>query len=157
LRLDSSRLSWARIGALLTTATLGATTTATAEPVAFPDNDRVMHDVNGLAADIAQSIAPWDAPSRLLDRVYASLQDGGAHASAATYPFAIPAGPLAGAIDAFRTITGLAIQVGGDLLQGMTTDGVNGSLTSAQALDRLLAGSGLSYRFVQPNVVAIEI
>src|SRR5688500_1719633 len=70
-------------------------------------------------------------------------------APAANYNFSIPPQPLAGAISAFSRITGIDI-VGG-IARGIQSSGVSGNLTSQQALTRLLAGTGLSYRFTNAS------
>jgi iron complex outermembrane receptor protein len=77
-------------------------------------------------------------------------------APAASYDFAIPSQPLAGAISAFSRITGIDVVGDGGIERGMRSPGVSGNLTTHQALTRLLAGTGLSYRFTNPSTVAIQ-
>jgi iron complex outermembrane receptor protein len=77
-------------------------------------------------------------------------------APAANYNFSIPPQPLAGAISAFSRITGIDIVGDGGIARGIQSSGVSGNLTSQQALTRLLAGTGLSYRFTNASTVAIQ-
>ncbi len=71
--------------------------------------------------------------------------------------FAIAPGPLADALRQFEQVTGLTIRVADDLVRTMTTAGLSGTMTAAQALQRLLEGSGLSFAFADPRTVTIEI
>jgi len=65
--------------------------------------------------------------------------------SAEIYNFNISAGPLAKAINDFAAISGVYLGGNGQLLQGKNTLGVEGNYSAKQALDLLLAGTGLSY------------
>lgn len=78
----------------------------------------------------------------------------GAHG--ASYNFSIPPQPLAGAISAFSRVTGIDVVGDGGIGRGVGSPGVSGNLTPHQALTRLLAGTGLSYRFTNASTVAIQ-
>ncbi|KES21275.1 MULTISPECIES: TonB-dependent receptor [unclassified Pseudomonas] len=72
----------------------------------------------------------------------------------AGYRFAIERQPLAGALNAFSSVTGWQVALPAELASGVTSPGVSGRLGAEQALKRLLAGSGLDYRQVsERNVV----
>ena len=73
------------------------------------------------------------------------------------FSFTIPQGLLAAAIRQFESITGLTVTVADDLVRNLTSEGVTGTFTAAQGLDRLLAGSGLSHRSLSADTVVIEI
>ncbi|MDX2333570.1 TonB-dependent receptor domain-containing protein [Brevundimonas vesicularis] len=73
--------------------------------------------------------------------------------SMATY--AIPAQPLGGALAAFSRTTGISV-VYGDLIPDVRSAGVSGRMTAAEALSRLLAGGGLSFRFISADTVRLE-
>jgi iron complex outermembrane receptor protein len=60
--------------------------------------------------------------------------------------FEIPSGDLGRAVARFSRETGLEFAVPQQLLAGKTTDGVNGQYRVDTALQRLLAGTGLTYR-----------
>lgn len=68
----------------------------------------------------------------------------------------IPAGPLTPALNRLAGLTGLQILFDADLTRGKTTSGVTGTLTPAQALDRVLAGTGVTARFTGAGQVALS-
>jgi catecholate siderophore receptor len=82
---------------------------------------------------------------------------GGSDQGAAVFRFSIPAGPLASGLRQFETVTGLTVRAAADVIGNLTTEGVQGSLTASQALDRLLDGTSLSFRSVDATTFAVEI
>ena len=70
--------------------------------------------------------------------------------------FAIPAGPLSGALTAFGRQAGLQVTYLASTAAGKTSPGFSGSASREQALSRILAGSGLSYSFPNATTVAIS-
>jgi len=68
----------------------------------------------------------------------------------------IPAGPLTPALNRLAAQASLQILFDANLAQGKTTRGVRGNLTPAQALDALLAGTGLTARFSGANQVVLS-
>lgn len=60
--------------------------------------------------------------------------------------FDIPAQPLAGALAAFGQQSGMQVSISAGLAQGVSSPGASGALTPTQALDRLLSGTGMTYR-----------
>ncbi|MBS7813626.1 TonB-dependent siderophore receptor [Roseococcus pinisoli] len=72
----------------------------------------------------------------------ASEQSGGE----ASVTVAIPAGPLEGALLAFGRQTPYRLIYRSELVAGRSTAGVQGSMTGREALQRLLAGTRLSWR-----------
>jgi len=69
--------------------------------------------------------------------------------------FDIPAGSLARALNRLATRAGLALSYDPALTAGKTTGGLRGEHTPAEALQRLLAGTGLSYRFTGAETVTL--
>jgi hemoglobin/transferrin/lactoferrin receptor protein len=67
----------------------------------------------------------------------------------------IPAQSLAGALIAFSRQTHIEIFVDQALVAGKNAPAVSGALAPSDALNRLLAGSSLSYRFKSANTVTI--
>lgn len=65
--------------------------------------------------------------------------------------------PLAAAAAKLAEQSGLKLLYAADLLSGKTAPRIAGKLTPQQALERLLAGSGLRYQFVTPDAVKIEM
>lgn len=69
--------------------------------------------------------------------------------------FAVPAGPLGGALTAFGRQAGLQVSYLSGVVAGHRTRGVSGAVSNEQALASLLAGTGLSYRFNGTGAVTI--
>ena len=74
---------------------------------------------------------------------------------AAIVSYSVPAGPLGTAISRFGDRSNLQVLYPAALVQGKTSPGVSGTLTPSEALNRILAGTGLSYRFTAANTVTI--
>jgi outer membrane receptor protein involved in Fe transport len=70
-------------------------------------------------------------------------------------PYAIAPQPLADALTLFGQQSGLQVTLDAGIVAGLTTPGVNGSFTAEEALRRLLAGTGLTWRFTDANTVAL--
>lgn len=68
----------------------------------------------------------------------------------------IPAQPLAAALAKFAEQSGVKTLYAADLLAGKTAPRVQGQLSPAAALQQLLAGTGLRFRAVGTDAVAIE-
>lgn len=69
--------------------------------------------------------------------------------------FAIPAGPLGDALNAFGRQTGFQLAYRPEAAAGRSSAGVSGAATPSEALGRLLAGTGLSYRLTSARAAAI--
>ena len=69
--------------------------------------------------------------------------------------FEIPPGPLGPALAAFSEITGLDVQVTDDAVRETGSAGVSGLLTPHQALERLLEGTGVTFRFTGAQEVTL--
>jgi len=67
----------------------------------------------------------------------------------------IPAQPLAQALTAFGQQAGVQLAVGAAVVAGKTSTAISGLMTAEQALQRLLTGTGVSYRFTSPTSVTI--
>jgi iron complex outermembrane receptor protein len=70
--------------------------------------------------------------------------------------FDIPPQPLPGALAAFGQQSGMQVSVSAGLAHGVTSPGVSGSMTSTQALDRLLAGTGITYMLTGNNTALLQ-
>jgi len=84
----------------------------------------------------------------------AAAQSGG-NAGAEVRGYDIPAGPLARALNEFASQTGALISASGSLTEGRVSPGVAGEFTPREALDRLLAGSGVAARFSDADTVTL--
>ncbi|WP_193067577.1 TonB-dependent siderophore receptor [Halomonas sp. 3D7M] len=70
--------------------------------------------------------------------------------------YSVPAGPLGAAISRFGDNANLQVLYPADLVRGKQTKGVRGNMSREEALSRLLAGTGLSYRFTSSDTVTLE-
>jgi iron complex outermembrane receptor protein len=77
-------------------------------------------------------------------------------ASAATLRFAIPPQALSTALIAFGRQANVQVLTAGGRVDAVRSRGVSGDCTAAVALDRLLAGTGLDYRFVDAGTVVVK-
>ena len=72
------------------------------------------------------------------------------------YDFDIPSKPLPQAIVDLSAVTGLQVLYAGSSADDHTAPSLRGAFTERQALDRLVAGSGLRYRYTSANAVTLE-
>ena len=70
--------------------------------------------------------------------------------------FAITPQPLAPALRAFGTQSDIRVAVDGSLAADLQTRGVTGRMPASTALQQLLEGTGLRFRIVSSNTVALE-
>lgn len=70
--------------------------------------------------------------------------------------FDIPAQPLAQALMIFGRQSGLQVTAEGPVTDGLSSSAVKGEMLPAEALSRLLTGTGLTFRFVGNNGVQLE-
>lgn len=74
----------------------------------------------------------------------ASVSPRESHGLARDYQIA--AGPIDNALNTFAESSGLHVVFNADLTADLQTEGLNGSYSVREGLDRLLAGTGLTYR-----------
>jgi hemoglobin/transferrin/lactoferrin receptor protein len=86
----------------------------------------------------------------------AQSQPASSPSGAATASFDIPPQPLSQALVQFSRTTGIQLFFNADLVRGIHSPGARGPFSQTGALSRLLAGSGLSYRFTNATTVAIS-
>ncbi len=70
--------------------------------------------------------------------------------------FNIRAQPLSQVLLQFSNATNIQLFFNASLVRGINSSGARGQLSHAEALSRLLAGSGLNYRFTNATTVTIE-
>src|SRR5262245_53676485 len=73
------------------------------------------------------------------------------------YRIDIPAGLLGDAVDRLASITGLHVRFADTGLRRLPSPRVAGTFTAAQALDALLAGTGVAFTFTAPDAVTLDI
>jgi iron complex outermembrane receptor protein len=70
--------------------------------------------------------------------------------------FAIPAQQLGPALMQFAQQSGLQVSAHGDLVRALSSPGVQGSMSPEQALQRLLAGTGIVFSITSGNTVTLR-
>jgi catecholate siderophore receptor len=71
--------------------------------------------------------------------------------------FDIPPGSLDAVLAAFQNLTGLQVIVPSGDMKSISSPGVSGALTAEKALQQLLMGTGITYRFTGPTIVTLEL
>jgi len=104
--------------------------------------------LSGLVLGLLMVVPPFAAPT--------AAAAAGAE-QIPTHRFDIPAGPLTDALAAFQAATGAKVTTGASLAQNLTSPGVSGVFTNAQALQQLLNGTGLTARLTAANTFSLEI
>jgi len=92
----------------------------------------------------------------LLPLSIASAADTGSTQQRAPFNFAIAAKPLPQALSDFSRVTGISVVYTDEAPYGVTAPAINGPLSAEQALQRLLSGSGLTFRRTDPNTLILE-
>ncbi|WP_416193509.1 TonB-dependent siderophore receptor [Nitrobacter sp. TKz-YC01] len=107
---------------------------------------------------LAAVLSATTALSTVLTPIQANAQSASPVTAAASSArsYAIPAGPLANALNRFADVSQLQLLYSGETTRGLRTRGLNGSYTSQQALAQLLGGTGLTFRFSGGSNVTIE-
>ncbi|WP_111877675.1 TonB-dependent siderophore receptor [Paracidovorax anthurii] len=103
---------------------------------------------------MGHGLASWLLAAGLLPAAGAAPPDGAPAAA-----LDIPAGPLVDQLAALAARAGVTIQADGALpqgLQGIAGHGVAGRFSAAQALGRLLAGTGLAAEEVSPGLFVLR-
>lgn len=80
----------------------------------------------------------------------------GEESAAATHTYAIRAGNLRNALDTFAAQRDIQIVYSPELVAGKITRGVSGRFTPADALQRLLAGTGLMWKAINASTFVLE-
>ena len=146
-----------RLTALVTTATLTGATAAQAHQM----TDRPLSTGTTTAitaiARAERSIRDWERPWDVMLAVHRlALVPGQGATQAAVLRFDIAAGPIADVVRAFERLTGVTVTLPPDLMV-INSPGVSGAFTAEEALAKLLAGTGLSHRFVSPTAADIQV
>ena len=77
-------------------------------------------------------------------------------AESQTYDFAIPRQPILKSLTAFTDVTGIQTVMPGDGALTGTAPAVDGRMSAAGALSRILAGSEVGFRFTHDDTVTLE-
>jgi catecholate siderophore receptor len=74
-----------------------------------------------------------------------------------TLRFDISPGPLETALATFQELTDLQVLAPNDSFNSILSPGVSGVYTAEKALAQLLLGTGVTYRFIGPKIVTLEL
>ena len=74
-----------------------------------------------------------------------------------TQRFDIPPGPLGDVLAAFEAATKVKVTVTVDSIRTLQSPGVSGLHTAERALEQILAGTGITYRFTAPDAVTLRL
>ncbi|WP_421360697.1 TonB-dependent siderophore receptor [Agrobacterium rosae] len=83
------------------------------------------------------------------------VSTGAGAQTAKSYEFAISGQPLSAALVRFSSVTGIDVAFDGPLPANLRSVGTVGNLSAEGALRRLLAGTGLTYRFTTANTLLL--
>ena len=111
--------------------------------------------VVGLPA-LAQEPRPGSPDAGSAQPPSPDLAQSPASSAGARLRFDIPGQPLRTALLAFGRQAGLQVTVDAATTAGKTAQAVSGSLTAEEALTRLLAGTGLTWRYLDAGTVTLE-
>ncbi|MGB6210137.1 TonB-dependent siderophore receptor [Pseudomonas mandelii] len=92
----------------------------------------------------------------LLPSSVASAAEAGNTQPLTPFSFAIAAKPLPQALSDFSRITGISVVYTDEAPYGLTAPAVNGPLSAEQALQRLLSGSGFTFRRSDAHTLVLE-
>jgi catecholate siderophore receptor len=71
--------------------------------------------------------------------------------------FNIPPGPLDTVLTAFEPVAGVTVAISAEGIRSLASPGVSGLYNSEQALEKILADTGLAYRFTSATTVSLDI
>ena len=132
----SPRTPWVAMGALVASTTVGARVDAFYDPKLTAVRFIVPSEtLGGWWRDDTPS-ARQDPPVRRFD---------------------IPAGPLDQVLETFRRVSGLRITLGDPVIATLQSPGVSGLYTAERALEQLLAGTAIGFRFVDRDAVVLDL
>ncbi|MBV7546732.1 TonB-dependent receptor [Pseudomonas sp. PDM26] len=92
----------------------------------------------------------------LLPLSVALAAEAGSSQSRGQFNFALAAKPLPQALSDFSRVTGISVVYTDEAPYGLNAPAVNGQMSAEQALQRLLTGSGLTFRRTDGHTIALE-
>ena len=84
-------------------------------------------------------------------------QPGDASRQTQAQRFDIPSGPLSDVLPQFARAAGITFTLSSGLIGTLTSPGVSGTYTAEQALQHLVEGTSVTFRFTAPTVVTFEL
>lgn len=93
----------------------------------------------------------------LTSAAVAILPEGARSQQMQTVTIDIPAGNLASALNLLATQSGLQMVFDASVAKGQKSPAIAGLMSPKQALERLLSGTGIRYRFISANTVKVDL
>ena len=124
-------------------------------PLTRLPNDRRNRRRRGTARLFALSTLFAASTAAVVPTVYA--QSPVIAQSVRAVQFSIPAGPLRDVLTAFESMTGVKVALALDTLGDVQSPGVAGLLTVEGALQQILAGTEITFRFMSPTEAVLEL
>ncbi len=99
------------------------------------------------------------AGSQTLDvaRAQSAPQPGGGASQTQAHRFDIAPGPLSEVLPRFAPVAGITFRLSNDAIGTLASPGVSGTFTIQEALQHLLEGTSVTFRFTTPTVVTFEL
>lgn len=94
--------------------------------------------------------------SALLPLSVALAAETGSSQPRAQFSFSLAAKPLPQALSDFSRVTGISVVYTDEAPYGLNAPAINGQMSAEQALQRLLTGSGLTFRRTDGHTIALE-
>ncbi|MCI0659603.1 MAG: TonB-dependent siderophore receptor [Acidobacteria bacterium] len=114
--------------------------------------------IGALSALIAYAPLPNREPGTVLARnSLGSITSVSWQAQSQPGRFDIPPGTLDSVLIAFRNLTGIEVIVSDDKMRTLPSPGVSGVFTAEKALQQILAGTGINYKFSGPKIVTLAV
>jgi catecholate siderophore receptor len=152
--------SWVVAGALAASAAVTAPSKATAATGA---RDLLVPSVRAGRVDLDALLpefrgAAWlDRDGRPAEAAWSGPQAPARKDDPPVQRFDIAPGPLDAVLAAFEKATGVTVRLSDERLRRVASPGVSGLFSATQALEQLLAGTGLTFRFVAPGSVVLDV
>src|SRR5262245_5214274 len=151
LRHQSTRrtsVPWITVHALVATAAVGLRPSwASAHESPFIQNDA--------------RLAVIDAALRSAKRLGQPLRDLGYQnqdsASATIHRYDIPAGPLSDVVTGFERVSGVDVTLALESIGSIQSPGISGTYDTGDALQTMLAGTGVRFRLTSPAVAELDL
>jgi hypothetical protein len=146
-RSSRRRAPWMAMSALVASATFAgrlATPVHAEEPMAAPVQSDRLRALRFVVPAETAAFATWLHQA-------SSAQDPPARR------FEIAPGPLKTVVATFTDLTGVKIILVGDAIADVQSPGVSGLFTIERAIERLLTGTNITYRFTAPQAVELRL
>jgi catecholate siderophore receptor len=113
--------------------------------------------IGALSALVAYTPLPNRALNTVLAESRATAITVSSQDQAQPGRFDIPPGTLESVLVSFRNLTGIEVLIPDEKMRTLPSSGVSGVYSAEKALQQILAGTGINYRFNGPKLVTLEL